>query len=331
MAKDFSPSRMEVEGEPFLAVADGSGPSVAADGTLLYRPSRSSSLRQLAWFDRAGQVLAKIGDPVVAPMGLRLSPDGSRLAFTAEAELNNRELFVMGLPNGVPTRLTFTPDRDEDVEWAASGQRLFFSSFTNASATRPVLYTKAADGTGEMEKLTDGEQPAASADGKRLVYLEGDGLWHLGLDGDPKPEPLEVVAGKELGQPALSPGGRFLAYTSTEAGGSQVFPRPYPDANARWQLTKDRGFTPRWNRRGDRLYSVDFSRALWEIELQTSPAVSWQAPRKLFTLPGSYDIALDGRIVSHAPVEAASGPAPTPSIVVTQNWFSEFEGKKKAR
>lgn len=44
--------------------------------------------------------------------------------------------------------------------------------------------------------------------------------------------------------------------------------------------------------------------------------------------PRSYDFAADGRILAYSPVESTAGAA-MPSMIVTENWFSEFKDKKK--
>ena len=52
--------------------------------------------------------------------------------------------------------------------------------------------------------------------------------------GDTTLTPLINSAAGE-GNPALSPDGRWLAYSSDESGNSEVYVRPFPDvASARW-------------------------------------------------------------------------------------------------
>ncbi len=327
----FDPGRLETEGEPFLVAADVGLPSVADDGTLLVRPASGTSLRQLAWLDTEGKVLTKIGEPMNGGRSPRLSPDGKRVAFTAEAAANAREVYVMTLPNGVPTRLTFTPENESEVEWLPSGQGLLFSSTSPTSASQWTIYTKPADGAGTAAKVAEGNEPMVSPDGKSLVYSKDNELWTKELNGEAKPAPFLAVPNKEVFGPAISPDGRFIAYTSTETGEPQVYVRPYPTGDAKWQISTAKGAMPRWNRRGDRLYFIDITTTLFEVEIETRPTVSWKAPRKLFTsspLDRSWDFAPDGRILAWTPVESGKGEA-VPSMIVTENWFSEFKDKKK--
>ena len=60
------------------------------------------------------------------------------------------------------------------------------------------------------------------------------------------------------GHAALSPNGRWIAYTSDDTGENQVLVQSFPDAaRARWQITRDGGRFPRWRRDGRELYYVD--------------------------------------------------------------------------
>ena len=89
MAQAFDMARATVSGDPF-PVAQGVGAddglqrsafSVSAAGVLAYRPG-AASLRQIAWVDRTGKVVGKIGAPDgSSPANLALAPDGQRIAL----------------------------------------------------------------------------------------------------------------------------------------------------------------------------------------------------------------------------------------------------------
>jgi hypothetical protein len=55
-AASFSPSQLELTGEPFLVAANGNNPSIANDGTLIYDFDTESGPGQLAWVNREGSV-----------------------------------------------------------------------------------------------------------------------------------------------------------------------------------------------------------------------------------------------------------------------------------
>ncbi|MCH8210946.1 MAG: PD40 domain-containing protein [Planctomycetes bacterium] len=55
------------------------------------------------------------------------SPDGRMLAFTAEYD-GNRDVYLMPIDGGSPTRLTFHPDPDVALGWTPDGRQVLFRS-----------------------------------------------------------------------------------------------------------------------------------------------------------------------------------------------------------
>lgn len=55
------------------------------------------------------------------------SPDGRMLAFTAEYD-GNRDVYLMPIDGGSPTRLTFHPDPDVVLGWTPDGRQVLFRS-----------------------------------------------------------------------------------------------------------------------------------------------------------------------------------------------------------
>ncbi|MDA2939026.1 DUF3883 domain-containing protein [Acidobacteria bacterium AH-259-A15] len=99
---------------------------------------------------------------------------------------------------------------------------MVFSS--NREGGQYNLFWKAADGTGQVERLTtspNSQYPYSfSSDGKRLVFVENSpetsrDLHLLSMDGEPISEPLLQTQFYE-GSPAISPDGRWMAYYSND-------------------------------------------------------------------------------------------------------------------
>ena len=87
MAQPFDAGRLQLHGEPFPVVQQvgrlgglqGSAAfSVSPDGTLAYRTGGGVKT-QLAWFDRAGKELGRLGQPE-EQLTPRISPDQKRVA-----------------------------------------------------------------------------------------------------------------------------------------------------------------------------------------------------------------------------------------------------------
>ncbi len=82
---------------------------------------------------------------------------------------------------------------------------------------------------------------------------------------------------------------RWLAYTSTETGSTEVFVRPFPDVDSgRWQVSTAGGMMPEWAHSGRELFFVDGSRALVAAQVETDSGFQVGEKETLFTLPPGY-------------------------------------------
>ena len=116
-ALPFSPTTLQATGEPFPINENGSSPSIADDGTLVYLEAGATGLQQLTWLDRSGRKLGLIGQPQAEVRWPVLSPDGGRVAVSA-LENNNRDIWLHEAGGGLKTRLTFHPSRDQRPVWS---------------------------------------------------------------------------------------------------------------------------------------------------------------------------------------------------------------------
>ena len=224
--------------------------SVSNTGTLAYLSADDSSEYPVVWVDREGNTTplweeaGRYGSP-------RLSPDGRRLALTVYQD-DNLDVWVYDIERGVSTRVTFDSADDSEIIWSPDGRFLAFMSDRDVP---PSVYRTPADGSGEVERLTTGDGlawPASwSGDGRVLIYHEfhpetSADIWLLPLEEDREPE-LFINSEAFEAHSALSPDGRWLAYSSNESGESEVYVRRYPAAPGQWQVSSDGGGQPRWS------------------------------------------------------------------------------------
>ncbi len=144
---------------------------------LLQTPSLSKT--QIA-FSFAGEICTDPRDGGVAPRlvtgQLRnyrplFSPDGSRIAFTADLD-GNTDVYVVPAAGGEAKRLTFHPSHDVAVGWMPDGSRILMASWRATERDLPKLYTLSTDGgPPEQLPLPSGIAGSYSPDGKRLAYI----------------------------------------------------------------------------------------------------------------------------------------------------------------
>ena len=275
-ALGFDLVRLEVRGTPAPLLEDvaanaqsGGGQfDVARNGTLVYLSGKSSTASwPVAWMDSTGKtkpLLATPG-PYYAP---RFSPDGTRLAL-AMGPLGSGDVQVYDWQRDTMTRLTFTQKNIRQV-WTPNGKQIAFSSRSpGASSIRLIR----ADGAGEaqllLESKGDLDPYSFSPDGKRLAFAErrvdtAFDLWMLALDlsntEHPKPGKPELFLRTPFTkvEPAFSPDGRWIAYTSDESGRNEVYVRPFPggaqSGSGKWQISTSGGSHPIWSRNGPELF-----------------------------------------------------------------------------
>jgi Tol biopolymer transport system component len=324
-AAPFSADKLEISGDPFLVMADASQPSAAADGTLVFFVGEATRMH-LVWINRAGQAEGTVGQTQEGMNWPRLSPDGTRVAVSAQ-EAENIDIWIHDVVRGTKTRLTFDPAQEIGPSWNPSGDHVLFARRESPGAN---LYIQPADGTGAAEKITQGYAGDVSRDGRFLAYdcgpLGSADLMQMSLQGDRKPSERVETPAAEL-WPVISPDGKYLAYQSNESGREEVYIRRFPTGEGRWQVSATGGQVPRWSPKGNELFYVNDD-DLMAVDVQVAPSLRLGTPHKLFSgrplnlsRMTDYDVSPDGR--RFVGVQRESGGA-LPRITVVESWFREF-------
>jgi Tol biopolymer transport system component len=318
--------------------------SVSSTGVLAY----SSGLHaptELRWVDRTGRVstpLAASGEYV----DLRLSPDNTRLAFSRlDSQLQTPDVWVLDLGRGTESRLTSDPLTDTGPQWSPAGDQIVFRS--NRVSANLELFRMRPDAGGKAEAIWSSEQQRQahggvapsnvlstdwSPDGKFVIYHASSGdagydLWALPLEGDARPIAIAGFPHNEL-QGAVSPDGRWIAYTSDESGRYEIYVQAFPDPSTAQKTTVSTGggIQPQWRGDGRELYYLRSDGTLMAVAVRTQGTFAPGAVTALFktalptTISGyrmDYAPSADGqRFVMKVPVEDARPP----SITVVLNW-----------
>ena len=153
----------------------------------------------------------------------RLSPDGRRLAFTAEAA-GARQIFLMPVRGGYPEQLTATEKSASDPQWSPDGRRIAFVRdeaiwMVEVEGSHQALVTYHPAGN---------RSPRWCADGHQIAFISRrrgwDQLWIVDAPvprrGRPasrprSPEPMPLTqTGIDIDEFVWSPDGRHIAVTS---------------------------------------------------------------------------------------------------------------------
>ena len=129
---------------------------------------------------------------------------------------------------------------------------------------------------------------------------------------------------------AVSPDGRWLAYTSDESGQFEVYVRPFMAEGPRWLISTNGGREPVWSPDGAELFYLE-SQSMMAVTLSSTEArLDPGRPSELFEWryaadAPSYDVAPDGEsFIMIRPTEDTGITAPT-EIRVVVNWLEELE------
>jgi Tol biopolymer transport system component len=330
-AMPFSVARLRATGEPFL-VAPGAGwPTIDVDGTLAYRPGEADRRAQVVVVDRQGAVKDTIGGVVPGLWSLSVSPDGRMLAVEVR-DASEGDILGYDLERRTVGRLAFGPGRQLEPAWSADGRTLVYRDLTLSA-----VMVAPADGSRSPRAVAKGVQPRFMPDGRHVVTsLRGAG----GIDIMMTPlvagaDSLRVPAPGVDNYPVPAPHAPFLAYTSDESGSDEVYLRPWPGGEGRWQVSTNGGSLPQWSPSGDRLYYRHDAR-WYEVDVQLVPSVRLGTPRILFDLelvrvrsfarhtivptrdPNRFYAIREVEGEQHGGIDA----------VVVQNWLAEFERRR---
>jgi eukaryotic-like serine/threonine-protein kinase len=321
--------------------------AVSRTGTIAYVPGGvgSGAARSLVWVDRTGKETPIAGAPARSYTFPRLSRDNSRLAVSADDQ--ESDIFVFDFSLQTTTRATFGPALDFWALWYPGDERFLFVSSRDGI---PNLYAQRADGVGTAVRLTNSGNnqfiPTMSPDGKLVVVMEqrpktGNDLMLLRVDAAQSPaksEPLVSTTFSEI-HPEISPDGRWIAYTSDDSGGQQVFVQPFPDLGGRWQVSANGGSRPAWSPAGGELFYVTPKGEVMSVPLEPGATFRMRNAVKLFDWPTiatpgparTYDVSRDGRrflMIKEAAGNEGQGAA---TIRVVLNWSEELKAKMPAK
>ncbi len=309
----------------------------------LRRRLRSERTGQMVWVDRRGQASPVTG-AAAAFMVPRLSPDGSRLAYSAiDPQTGQRDVWVLDIERGARSRLTSGPGHSTDPVWSPDGRTITYGSSREEGVYR--IFSVAADGTGEpLELLRDPERPTAAPPRVALRMGAGWSFYETGSSrndvGVWRPGSSSVEYGSSRShlfesekQSGFSPDGRFVAYVSDKSGRREIYVRTVSGPERQWLISTDGGDEPVWSPAGGEIFYRHGSQMM-VVRTDLDANFEASAPKVLFegrydTDPfgndaTNYDVTRDGTrfvMIRHTDDPASSSLR----IDIVINWVEELK------
>ncbi|MDH5386768.1 MAG: DPP IV N-terminal domain-containing protein, partial [Candidatus Aminicenantes bacterium] len=121
---------------------------------------------------KQGGTAYKLSSPQGEEMFPRFSPDGSKIAFSANYD-GNTDIYLVPFMGGEVNRLTHHGMSDLILDWYPDGKGLLYASSMASGRQRYSQFYRLAQNGGLPEKLPVpyGEFGAVSPDGKVLAYM----------------------------------------------------------------------------------------------------------------------------------------------------------------
>ena len=121
---------------------------------------------------KAGGVANRLSSPLGEESFPRFSPDGSKIAYSANYD-GNQDVYVVPTMGGTPVRVTYHPMPDRLVDWYPDGQALLIASARGSEKQRFNQFYRVAQSGGLPQKLPMpyAEFGAIMPDGKSVAYM----------------------------------------------------------------------------------------------------------------------------------------------------------------
>jgi Tol biopolymer transport system component/DNA-binding winged helix-turn-helix (wHTH) protein len=185
----------------------------------------------------------------------RFSPDGQWLAFVRTGDRHSRQLMLqrIGETRARPVR---TDSWITSLDWHPGGRHILMTAHRNELDQMEVI--DLANGRIQALDLGQVGSVAVHPDGQYLVFqqMQADSnIWSMAGLGGTQTATLAIGGEGYEYDPALSPDGRFLAYTSTRSGMSELYIEDLTSGVSR-RLTRRLGGAPsraRWSPDGLRI------------------------------------------------------------------------------
>lgn len=348
----FDLQRLELSGPAVPVVEDiaptmygGADFDVSNTGTLVFRRKPGGRASTLHWITRSGPPTPLLAAPAEYFLP-RVSPDGSRLAFSLSETPRVEDFQILDLRSGGTVKPVTAGIRGY-ATWVPPDGRFVLGN--GSSGEIRWMRTDGSEAAGTLLAIPDAVLLPWSFDGsgRRLAFYQrgtsDEGavtfdVWTVPVTVDAgalkagTPEPFVVSDAFEF-FPAFSPDGRWIAHVSQEEDAYQIYVRPYPDAGRKWRVSDQGGTAAAWSPDGRRLFYQSLDHRVMAVdfrvvngEFRPEAPTRWSDAQLADTgLGPGFEVAPDGRLLA---LMAPPGSLPQQSantVTLVLNFFTEVQ------
>jgi hypothetical protein len=161
-------------------------------------------------------------------------------------------------------------------------------------------------------------------------------IWLLPMDDDGGPLPLVEGPYNDV-HPALSPDGRWLAYTSDRSGRYEIYLSRYPELDEHRRISTSGGMGPLWREDSrefyfyQRSYTGGYGATFMKVPMDDGPGTPeplWSDRRLRLGIPygKGYDVTPDGKRLLVA-IQEEEKSLFLPDLRIVFNWFDELNAR----
>ena len=328
----------------FVSGNGGAAYGVSTDDTLAYVTDRASegNAFQFIRVDRTGheEPLPIPPQPVAT---FSLSPNGRYLA--ASVMSSETDIWVWDLVTGRRERMAADANANDSPIFIEDGATVAFTASGSPLRWSTILKSRLGDGgrinatvwdAGSRDRLSVPLLRSVAPDGTLVGTLGGD-LWFHGPALSPRISVVHTPTSVDQTQvtitaPAVSPDGKWIAYSSNRTGKYQVWVQPFPALDRFIQVSVAGGTEPVWSRDGRELvfrgwHPQSNTFGVWAVAVTPGASAQVSTQARLFDEPREWGVLAgfamepDGR--HFIMIRRVESPADTPLRVV-RRWAARL-------